>query len=194
VLHLKRIVFSVEVNALRPVYSALLILLPVCVAYPSVGLTVVLQIDERYSESSIGEMKAEAQALVKDSGVVLNWRLIDTVSSSEAFPRMVVVRLRGTCDMSLPVPRFSPGPLGSTYILGGEPGPFSDIECDRIRSSVAAPAGRADLTFGRALGRVLAHELHHVIERTQCHTATGYTRQSLSAAELIADRRNLNKR
>ena len=176
---------------MRPVYSAFLILLSVCVAYPSVGLTVVLQFDGRYSELSIGEMKAETQALVGYSGVILSWRLIDTVSSSEAFPRVVVVRLRGNCDMSLPVPASTPGPLGSTYILGGEPGPFSDIECDRIRSSVGAQRERGDLTFGRALGRVLAHELHHIIDGTRRHTPPGYMRKSLSAADLVADRCNL---
>ncbi len=176
---------------MRPVYCALLILLFVCAAYPRVAVTVVLQFDDRYSELSIGEMKTEAQALVKDSGVVLSWRPIDRLSSSEAFPRIVVVRLRGTCDMSLPVPALSPGSdsLGATYILGGEASPFSNIECDRIRSSLGAQPGRGDLAFGRALGRVLAHELHHVIDRTRRHTATGYTRKSLTAADLVADRR-----
>jgi hypothetical protein len=36
---------------------------------------------------------------------------------------------------------------------------------------------------------VLAHELHHVIDRTRRHTATGYMRQSLSVADLTAKRR-----
>jgi hypothetical protein len=176
---------------MRPVYCALLILLPVCVAYPSVGVTVVLQFDDRYSELSIGEMKAEAQVLVKDSGVVLSWRRMDRLSSSDAFPRMVVVRLRGTCDVNMPVPPSAQesDSLGSTYILGGEPSPFSDIECDRIRSSLGAQPGPGELAFGRALGRVLAHELHHVIERTRQHTATGYRRKSLSVADLVAKRR-----
>jgi hypothetical protein len=174
---------------MRPVYCALLILLPVCAAYPSVGVTVVLQFEDRYSELSIGEMKMEAQALVRDSGVVLRWRRMDQLSASDAFPRMVVVTLRGVCDMGLPVPPLSSEPvaLGYTYILGGEPGPFSDIECDRIRSTLGDQRG--DLAFGRALGRVLAHELHHVIERTRRHTATGYKRKSLSAADLVAERR-----
>jgi hypothetical protein len=176
---------------MRPVYCALLILLSVCAAYPSVDLTVVLQFDERYSELSIGEMKTEAQALVRDSGVVLRWRRIDQLSSSTAFPRMVVVRLRGVCEMGLPIPPLSlePVSLGYTYIIGGEPSPFSDIECDRIRSSLGAQPGRGDLLLGRALGRVLAHELHHVIDRTRRHTATSYMRQSLSVADLTAKRR-----
>jgi hypothetical protein len=176
---------------MRPVYCALLILLPVCAAYPRVGVTVVLQFEDQYSELSIGEMKTEAQALVKDSGVVLSWRRMDQLSSSAAFPRMVVVRFRGVCQMGLPVPPLplEAVTLGSTYILGGEPSPFSDIECDRIRSSLGAQPGRGDLLFGRALGRVLAHELHHVIDRTRRHTATSYMRQSLSVADLIAKRR-----
>jgi hypothetical protein len=176
---------------MRPVYCALLILISVCAAYPSVGVTVVLQFEDRYSELSIGEMKTEAQALVRDSGVVLSWRRMDQISSSTAFPRMVVVTLRGVCEMGLPVPPLSPEavPLGFTYILGGEPSPFSDIECDRIRSSLGAQPGQGDLAFGRALGRVLAHELQHVIDRTRRHKATGYMRQSLSAVDLVAERR-----
>jgi hypothetical protein len=175
---------------MRPVYCAL-ILLPVCAAYASVNVTVVLQFEDRYSELSIREMQAEAQALVRDSGVVLSWRRRDEVSSSESFPRMVVVRMRGVCDVGGPLPPSPPGPLilGSTYLLGGEPSPFSDIECDRIRSSLGAQPRGGGGAFGRALGRVLAHELHHVIDRTRGHTATGYTRKSLSAADLIADRR-----
>src|SRR5579859_3969021 len=112
---------------MRPVYCALSILFSVCAAYPSVGVTVVLQFEDRYSELSIREMKSEAQALVKDSGVVLTWRRMDQLTSSAAFPRMVVVRLRGVCEMGPPVPLLSlePVPLGFTYILGGEPSSFS---------------------------------------------------------------------
>ena len=175
---------------MRPVYCAL-ILLPVCAACASVNVTVVLQFEDRYSESSIREMQTEAQALVRDSGVLLSWRRRDEVSSSESFTRMVVVRMRGVCDVAGPLPLAPSGALilGSTYILGGEPSPFSDIECDLIRSSLGAQPGPSDLAFGRALGRVLAHELRHVIDRTRRHTATGYTRQSLSRADLVADRR-----
>jgi len=175
---------------MRPVYCAL-ILLPVCAACTDVGVTVVLQFEDRYSELSIREMKAEAQALVRDSGVVLNWRGMEEISPAESFPRMAVVRMRGVCDVDGPIPPAPPGPLilGSTYLLGGEPSPFSDIECDRIRSSLGAQPRGSGAAFGRALGRVLAHELHHVIDRTIRHTATGYTRKSLSAADLIADRR-----
>jgi hypothetical protein len=176
---------------MRPVNCALWILLPVCAAYPSVGVTVVLQFEDRYSELAISEMKSEAQALVKDSGVALSWRRMDQLSSSAAFPRMVVVRLRGVCQMGVPAPRLplEAAPLGFTYILGGEPSPFSDIECDRVRSSLGAQPDRGDPALGRALGRVLAHELHHVIDRTRRHTASGYKRRSLSAAELVAERR-----
>jgi len=71
---------------MRPVYCALLILLPVCTAYPSDSLAVVLQFEDRYSELSIGEMKAEAQALVKDSGIVLSWRRMDSSLRPKRFP------------------------------------------------------------------------------------------------------------
>jgi hypothetical protein len=178
---------------MRPVFCALLLLLSARVAHPSSEVTVVLQFEKPYSEQSIREMKIEAQSLITDPRVKLSWRLASELSASDAFARMIVVRLRGSCEIDQPAPPLAAQnvPLAYTYFSAGEPMPFSDIECDRIRSSLrSAPGGRSDLVFGRALGRVLAHELHHILAKTRAHTQTGCTRKSLSTVDLIADRRN----
>jgi hypothetical protein len=44
----------------------------------------------------------------------------------------------------------------------------------------------ADLLFGRALGRVLAHEVVHILSKSGAHSRTGVTRTSLSGSQLIA--------
>jgi hypothetical protein len=52
--------------------------------------------------------------------------------------------------------------------------PFVGVDCDRVRSflrvplSFAEPRGR-DRILGRAIGRVIAHELYHVLGRTAHH-------------------------
>ncbi len=85
-----------------------------------------------------------------------------------------------------------PVALASTHLSGGHIIPFADVECDRIRSSLrsahAESGNTGNLLFGRAMGRVLAHELHHIIDRTRAHTPHGITRKSLSPRDLIADR------
>ncbi len=52
---------------------------------------------------------------------------------------------------------------------------------------------RSDLLFGRALARVLAHELYHVLAKTHSHTGQGIADKSLSGAQLISERLELNQ-
>jgi hypothetical protein len=82
-----------------------------------------------------------------------------------------------------------PVALGSTHLSNGSVIPFTEVECDHIRGSLfSAPGVRSDVVLGRAMGRVLAHELHHIINRTRAHTEHGISRKSLSARDLVADR------
>ena len=40
--------------------------------------------------------------------------------------------------------------------------------------------------YGQALGRVLSHELYHILNQTKEHEAEGIARKSLSGHQLIA--------
>jgi len=63
--------------------------------------------------------------------------------------------------------------------------PFADIRCDAVSSLV----GQADsLLFGRALGRVLAHELWHILGNTFAHGENGIAQRALSAEQLVSGR------
>jgi hypothetical protein len=44
----------------------------------------------------------------------------------------------------------------------------------------------ADVLLGRALGRVLAHEVVHILSKSSAHGRTGVARTSLSGSQLIA--------
>jgi hypothetical protein len=45
-----------------------------------------------------------------------------------------------------------------------------------------------DRVLGRALGRVLAHELYHILSGTKRHSARGLAKASFAVDELISDR------
>ena len=45
---------------------------------------------------------------------------------------------------------------------------------------------KADLLLGRALGRVVAHELFHMLSRSNAHAREGLARESLTGQQLIA--------
>jgi hypothetical protein len=162
------------------------------------SLTVIFKFDGPHSEKSFVEMKQELGSILKDSGVQVDWRERDQVSSSESFPNLVVVKFRGVCKMDSaadgdPEPR----PLAFTYSSDGAILPFSEVECDRVRFSLrqvmkGRDYARSEVVFGRAIARVLAHELYHVLAGTGSHAATGVAQRALSGAELVSDQLELS--
>jgi len=69
--------------------------------------------------------------------------------------------------------------------------PFSDVDCDAIRGFLqkqllSTPEAEREETFGRALGRVLAHELYHVLAGTSNHGACGVAKSGYTVGDLVA--------
>lgn len=137
-------------------------------------------------------MRKETEQILKSSGVTLDWR-----SRQEAgdlsFNDLVVVSFKGSCVFN-PMPMLVDelGPYAVTRITGGEVQPFGEVDCDHIVSSIhTAMSGddysRADLLLGRALGRVVAHELVHMLTRSTHHGKEGVEKSSLTARQLIAE-------
>jgi len=162
-------------------------------------LTIVFRFDGPYSGKSLLEMKRELGTILKDSGIQIDWRDQGDVSTSDSFPNLVVVKFRGKCRME-PVPYLydERGPLAFTYSTDGAVLPFSEIECDKVRSSLRSAMWgsdykRSDMLFGRALARVLAHELYHVLAKTQSHATQGIAEKALSGAQLVSERLRLNQ-
>ena len=180
---------------MRPVFCALFALVALSsTAFATARVTLVLQFDAQHSESSVSAMQQELQSLMRDSGVELSWRRAGELSASDSFPSVVVITFHGSCEMNTlapPLPSQAVA-LGYSHVSGGEVIPFAEVECDHVRSSLRsahAEFGRdGDVLLGRALGRVLAHELHHIIDGTRAHGQHGISRKSLSPRDLIADR------
>jgi hypothetical protein len=174
--------------AVLPVF----VLLPAAFARQS--LTVLLQFEDKHSEQSIDAMKKELESLVTD--VDVNWRLLSEVRSDDVFHDLVVVKFKGACEMASTSPFLidERGYYAFTYTSGGQVLPFSEVECDKVRTSIRPAMSPGDLhnrgeyLLGRALGRVLAHELHHVLARSMSHSKTGVNRRALTPGDLIADR------
>lgn len=162
---------------------------PVLAAQPPAPVTAVVMPDGRYSRVAIREMGREAARILKKSGVTLTWHLGQPAQSVSGL--LVVVKLMGRCDMDGPSASPSPGPLGWSHEANRVVLPFSDLSCDNIRATVqnASPAGnqlRGNYMLGRAMGRVLAHELYHIVADTEEHGAGGVAQSALSARELTS--------
>jgi hypothetical protein len=104
-----------------------------------------------------------------------------------------VLTFKGKCAMDgVVMANTDPGALGWTHMSDGSVLPFSDIQCDSIRGFISpAMAGQdvrdRQVVMGRAMGRVLAHELYHVFANTTHHGTQGVAKAFYSAAELVSD-------
>jgi len=157
---------------------------------PSV-LTVILDFKGPHSRSSVEEMKRESGLILRSSGVLLEWHVLGD-DPHASYPELVVMTFRGSCEYTPgPYDYGEPGPLAITHSTNGQILPFGEVNCDRVVGSArSAMSGidypRADLLIGRALGRVVAHELVHMLTKSAVHGAEGVEKPALTGRQLIA--------
>jgi hypothetical protein len=158
---------------------------------PSV-LTVILDFKGPHSRTSLKEMERESGLILRSSGVNLDWHMLGD-DPYASYPDLVVMTFRGDCQYK-PAARTcdAPGPLAVTHESDGEILPFGEVDCDRVVDSARSAMTsidypRADLLVGRALGRVVAHELVHMITKSGQHAKEGVERPSLSGRQLITE-------
>src|SRR5271165_116793 len=168
--------------------------LPVAAIPPSndADVTVIVNFKGSYSAPAIKEMQREAGEIIKTSGIRLGWRLRSEAADS-TFNDLVVMTFKGACVFN-PMPMLVDelGPYAITRTTGGEVQPFGEVDCDHVVSSMhsamsGADYAKADILLGRALGRIVAHELVHMLTKSKQHGKEGVERAALSARQLIAE-------
>lgn len=155
-------------------------------------VTVVVNFKGPYSAPAVKEMQREAGQILKASGIRLDWRSRSEAADS-TFNDLVVMTFKGSCVFNpLPVVVDELGPYAITRVTGGEVQPFGEVDCDHVVSSLhtAMTSGdysRADALLGRALGRVVAHELVHMLTKSRQHAREGLEKAALSPRQLISE-------
>lgn len=142
-----------------------------------------------YSNLAIREMGREAAKILRQSGVSLRWRI--GAPSRDLNGMLVVVKLQGHCDMDGSPASAGFGPLAWTHSVNGKMLPFTDLACDKLRGVIQAAAlgqeqVRGNVLLGRAMGRVLAHELYHIAADTAEHGREGVAQAALTPTELTS--------
>jgi hypothetical protein len=75
----------------------------------------------------------------------------------------------------------------------GEILPFSDVNCDGIRlfmqrDLLRLPEAERPAAYGRAIARVLAHELYHIFAKTTHHASWGLAKPAYSVRDLLSNK------
>ena len=138
-------------------------------------------------------LRDEVESIMTPIGLQFEWRTLNADRGSEVAVELAVVTFKGRCVVEeLSARSIVPGALGWTHMSDGAILPFSDVDCDRIRGFVqkellkVAPEDREE-TFGRAVGRVLAHELYHIFANTTQHGSCGVGKAAYSVSDLLSD-------
>lgn len=158
---------------------------------PRVDVTVILDFKGVHSDLAVHEMEREAGQILRASGVQLGWDVLGRQPGA-TYNDLVLMTFHGPCEYDSAPPRAeNPGPYAMTHISNGEILPFGDVDCRRVVNSVtSAMSGddfaHADQLVGRAMGRVVAHELVHMLTRSTTHGTEGVEKPALTGKQLIA--------
>jgi hypothetical protein len=152
-------------------------------------VTVILDFKGPRSQSSIKEMEREAGLILKASGVRLGWAMLGE-NPNASYNDLVVLTFKGSCEFGPPARYGEAGPYARTFITDGEVRPFGEVDCDRVVSSAFEAMAHddhvgPDLLIGRALGRVVAHELVHMLTKSATHGIVGVEKPALTGKQLI---------
>ncbi|HUA63423.1 MAG TPA: cytochrome c [Verrucomicrobiae bacterium] len=154
---------------------------------------VYTKFEKEPSPAVLRSLKQELNSIMSLAGWRVEWRSLASHPQGEAFTQLAVVTFKGSCEVSfLAIERVETGALGWTHMASNEVQPYSEINCEYIRAFLSRslyplwPQDR-EYVFGRAVARVLAHELYHVFTKTPHHGASGVAEATFTAPELMAD-------
>ncbi len=167
---------------------------------PRIGI--FLDFDRDPAPAAIQEMEREVGVLLADTGARFSWLMLNKDTRSQTFDDLAVLRFRGNCHMPtrelLTVADGAKFTLGAAELDSGLVTSYSNVECDQITKCIASLLQSScepdrQVAFRRALGRVVAHELYHILARTKKHTHTGISRSVQSPFDLIKEHFQLDR-
>jgi hypothetical protein len=164
---------------------------------PSAGAITIYLKAGTADVAAVTYMKRELSGLMQTAGYRLEW-----LNASGAIPdvrngQLVVLDLTGNCSAARGSGESASEDLGieslaSTPVSDGQVLPFSTLRCDSLnrvlgRIISAEPPQRRPWLYGRAMARLAAHELYHVLSDTREHSREGVSKPCFSARDLLAD-------
>ncbi len=164
--------------------------LAVAAERPTIGLLTEFPADA--STAVRREFRLETERALQSAEVDLAWRSLAESGPQESFDRLVVIRFRGDCTPPRVTARSRALPLGLTHVSNGHVLPFVEIDCQRVLEAMDAGEWQGrfrqpEAMVGRALGRVAAHEIHHVLTGSGAHDDEGLMKRSFDRRDLCGN-------
>lgn len=160
-------------------------------------LVVFLTADSTIAVPVRTAMQAEVAALMRPASIGVLWRDTATERGGIQASHAIVVQFLGSCAVPQIPQRngaeaLGPKPLATSPMADGSILAFSRIDCRTLNtylgpSLAQLPAARRPFLYGRAAGRLVAHELYHVLTGSAGHAQTGIAKPAFTRSELLSD-------
>lgn len=158
---------------------------------------VFLEFDRNPSPSTLLAMQSEVGAVLAQTGARFSWLMLNAGSAEETFDALAVLRFKGSCNAGewrapagVSRPDRNRTSLGYTDVSSAGVTGYTHVECGEIRSCVEELLGtygprEREEVFGRAMGRVVAHELYHILGSTTGHAHSGIAKALQTPFDLV---------
>lgn len=135
-------------------------------------------------------MRAELQRLLSPAGIEVVWKSLADRKAGQTFDLLAVSSFEGSCAEEEAASSATAASLADTSIANGHILPFFRIDCPSLIHVLGSPVEPALL--GRALARLMAHEIYHIVAQTPEHSKTGVAKAAFSTQDLTATRVELD--
>jgi hypothetical protein len=154
---------------------------------PTVGLLV--EFPDETSPMVRSWFHRETERVLGTAGMLVVLRNYRDALNYEPFERMVIIEIGGKCLLPRTLEWRDGAPMGMTHITDGEVLPFVELDCQRVLLALGQGGCEArhtlpETVLGRALARVAAHEIVHVLTGSTRHDSYGLMKPSFSRHEL----------
>jgi len=142
----------------------------------------------------------ELTRLLSPAGIQLAWRN-EARETHEEMGRLIVGKFDGDCSVeSLPSyssDRLKRVTLAESSMSDGRVIPYFSVDCPRVIGTLAPTLQYLGVPFrnavlGRALARVIAHEIYHILGQTTDHEESGLGKPELSLNDLTSSKFDLS--
>jgi cytochrome c551/c552 len=146
------------------------------------------------SQAVIDSLRTEVNSLLDPLKFPIEWRQMSKEDIEASAVQLAVVHFKGVCDVNdSAFERKGEGPLAWTHISDGIILPFADVDCFRVHEVLDKRLPMVDATqreavFGRALGRVVTHELYHIFTGTKHHGSDDVAHPVYTTTDLMTDK------
>ena len=168
----------------------------VCAQAQTHSLAVYSSTSDSVDDIAAHSLKVELQRLLRPAGIEISWHVKSSTSASEEVERLVVGTFEGSCDVQSISRRSESAAVrayAETIVSSGKILPYFRVDCSRVLRTLAPTFGPLSVPMrqglmGRALARVMAHEIYHILAETSVHASVGVAKSSLSAEDLLAEK------